>query len=48
MYVITIHFSVKLRNVYSTVSVLELKHVYLLHLYKSSDICLVSVFESTI
>ena len=44
MYVITFHFSVKLRNFCSTVSVLELKHMYLLHLYNSSDIYLVSVF----
>ena len=44
MYVITFHFSEKLRSFCSTVSVLELKHLYLLHLYNSSDIYLVSVF----
>ena len=37
-------FLEKLRNFCSTVSVLELKHLYLLHLYNSSDIYLVSVF----
>ena len=43
-YVITFYFSEKLSNFCSTVSVLELKHLYLLHLYNSSDIYLVSVF----
>ena len=46
MYVITFHFSVKLRNFCSTVSVLELKHMYLLHLYNSSHIYLVLLFNS--
>ena len=44
MYVVTFHFSVRLRNFCSTVSVLELKQMYLLHLYNSFDIYLVSIF----
>ena len=48
MYVITFHFSVKLRNFCSTVSVLELKHMYLLHLYNSSDIYLDLLFNGKV